>query len=151
VVDLAHCTPEAVRDALEVSKVPMLWSHSSIARGATSPRWTMPGWQARQLTPASARAIAEKGGVVGLWAVRADAGQTVEAYADRLAEMADLLGEDHAAFGTDRDGIANPVIASFSDLQRVVGHWHRRGMPEPRIRKLAIGNYARVLKEAMAA
>ncbi|MFZ1106105.1 MAG: membrane dipeptidase [Hyphomicrobiaceae bacterium] len=149
-VDLAHCTPEAVRDALAVGKKPMVWSHSSVARGGTSPRWTMPAFQARQLTLASARAIAGKGGVVGLWAVRSDVGQTVGAYADRLAEVADLLGDDHAAFGTDMNGIVNPVIASFADLQRVVDHWHRRGLSEQRIRKLAIENYARVLKKALA-
>ena len=42
------------------------------------------------------------------------------------------------------------VGASFADLQRVLGHWERRGMSEPRIAKLAIENYARVLKHAMA-
>jgi membrane dipeptidase len=149
-VDLAHCTPEAVRDALAVSKAPMVWSHSSVARGGAGPRWALPAWQARQLVPDVARAIAAKGGVVGLWAVRGDVGQTVGAYADRLAELADLLGEDHGAFGTDMDGVANPVIASFADLQRVVEHWYSRGLSEPRIRKLAIGNYARVLKQALA-
>jgi len=149
-VDLAHCTGEAVTGALAVSKVPMVWSHSSVARGRT-PHWSMPGWQARQLTPATARAIARGGGVVGLWAVRSDVGQSVGAYADRLAEIADLLGEDNAAFGTDMNGIVNPVIASFADLQRVVDHWDRRNLGERRIRKLAIENYARVLKQAFAA
>jgi membrane dipeptidase len=149
-VDLAHCTPEAVRDALAVSRKPTVWSHSSVARSGVSPRWNMPVWQARQLSLASARAIAGKGGVVGLWAMRPDVGQTVGAYADRLGEMADLLGEDHAAFGTDMNGIANPVIGSFADLQRVVDHWHRRGLSVERIRKLALENYARVLKQALA-
>jgi membrane dipeptidase len=149
-VDLAHCTPEAVHGALAVSKKPIVWSHSSVARAGTSPPWTMPVFQARQLSLASARSIAGKGGVVGLWAVRYDVGQTVGAYADRLAELADLLGDDHAAFGTDMNGIANPVIASFADLQRVVDHWQRRGLSNERIRKLAIENYARVLKQALA-
>jgi membrane dipeptidase len=149
-VDLAHCTPEAVRDALEVSRKPMVWSHSSLARGGVTPHWSMPVLQARQLAPATARAIAAKGGVVGQWAVRSDVGQTPAAYADRLAEVADLLGEDHAGFGTDMNGIANPAIASFADLQRVVDHWHRRGLTVPRIRKLALENYARVLKRALA-
>ncbi len=128
----------------------MVWSHSSVSRGRT-PHWSMPGWQARQLTPATARAIARQGGVVGLWAVRSDVGQSIGDYADRLAEMADLLGEDNAAFGTDMNGIVNPVIPSFADLQRVVDHWDRRNLAERRIRKLAIENYARVLKAAFAA
>jgi membrane dipeptidase len=149
-VDLAHCTGEAVTAALAVSKVPMVWSHSSVARGRT-PHWSMPAWQARQLTVGTARAIAGRGGVVGLWALRSDVGQSVAAYADRLAEMADLIGEDNAAFGTDMNGLANPVIASFADLQRVVDRWDSRNISERRIRKLAIENYARVLKQALAA
>jgi membrane dipeptidase len=149
-VDLAHCTGAAVEGALAVSKVPMVWSHSSVARSFT-PHWSMPGWQARQLTPATARAIARQGGVVGLWAVRSDVGQSVAAYADRLAGMADLLGEDSAAFGTDMNGIVNPVISSFADLRRVIDRWDSRNLGERRIRKLAIENYARVLKAAFAA
>ena len=149
-VDLAHCTGEAVTTALQVSKVPMVWSHSSVTRWRT-PHWSMPAWQARQLTVGTARAIARQGGVVGLWAVRSDVGRSIAAYADRLAEMADLIGEDNAAFGTDMNGLINPVISSFADLQRVVDHWDGRNIGERRIRKLAIENYARVLKQAFAA
>jgi membrane dipeptidase len=149
-VDLAHCTGEAVTGALAVSKVPMAWSHSSVTRSRT-PHWSMPAWQARQLTARTAGAIARQGGVVGLWAVRSDVGQSIGAYADRLAEMADLIGEDNAAFGTDMNGLVDPVISSFADLQRVVDHWDRRNISERRIRKLAIENYARVLKQAFAA
>jgi membrane dipeptidase len=149
-VDLAHCSDAAVAGALAESKAPMVWSHSSVARSRT-PHWSMPAWQARQLGVGTARAIARQGGVVGLWAVRSDVGQSIGAYADRLAEMADLLGEDNAAFGTDLNGLVNPVIASFADLQRVIDHWDRRDIGERRIRKLAIENYARVLKQAFAA
>ena len=146
-VDLAHCTAEAVRDALAVAKAPLVWSHSSVTR-TREPSWTMPVWQARQLSLESAKAIAAKGGVVGLWSLPSDVGRSVGAYAERLAELADWLGEDHAAFGTDMNAIANPVIASYADLQQVVAHWRRAGMPEARIRKLAIDNYARVLRAA---
>jgi membrane dipeptidase len=148
-VDLAHCTADAVTQALAVSKMPMVWSHSSVTR-AGKPQWTMPARQARQLSLDGAKAIAAKGGVVGLWALRSDVGSTPEAYADRLSEMADWLGEDHAAFGTDMNGLIGPALNSFADLRRVVDYWERRGMAERRIRKLAIANYARVLRQAMA-
>jgi membrane dipeptidase len=149
-VDLAHCTEETTAAALATSKVPMVWSHGSVTR-TRRPNWSMQAWQARQLSLGAARAIARAGGVVGLWGVRSDVGQSVGAYADRLAEMADWLGEDHAAFGSDMNGLVNPVITSFADLQRAVDHWGRRNLGEARIRKLAIGNYARVLKQAFAA
>ena len=149
-IDLAHCTPDAVTQALAISKVPMVWSHSSVTR-TRRPRWTMPVTQARQLSLEVAKAIAAKGGVIGLWALRSDVGQTPEAYADRLSEMADWLGEDHVAFGTDMNGLIGPILVNYADLRRVVEHWERRQMAERRIRKLAIENYARVLRQALAA
>jgi membrane dipeptidase len=149
-VDLAHCTAEAVNAALAVAKAPLVWSHSSVTR-TRQPSWTMPVWQARQLSLENAKAIAAKGGVIGLWSLPSDVGRSVAAYAQRLSELADWLGEDHAAFGTDMNAIANPVITSYADLQRVVAHWRSAGMPEARVRKLAIENYARVLRAAFEA
>jgi membrane dipeptidase len=149
-VDLAHASSDALAQALAISKVPVVWSHGSVTRSAR-PHWSLPATKARQLTLEDAKPIAERGGVVGLWTLRSDVGGTVAAYADRLAQMAEWLGEDHAAFGTDMNAIVNPPIADYADLQRVIAHWRHEGMPETRIRKLAIGNYARVLKQALAA
>ena len=89
--------------------------------------------------------------MVGLWAVRSDVGSTPESYADKLWEMADWLGEDHVAFGTDMNALSAPAVTNYADVRRVVTRWERRGLSETRIRKLAIENYARVLKQAMAA
>jgi membrane dipeptidase len=149
-IDLAHCTNETVADALALSKVPVIWSHSSVTRDRT-PDWSMPVWQARQLSLKGAKAITDKGGVVGLWALGADVGKTPESYAARLLEMADWLGDDHVAFGTDMNALSSPAISSYADLARVVRILEERKIPEVRIRKLAIENYARVLKAAFAA
>lgn len=149
-VDLAHATSPAVQRALAVSKVPVVWSHSSVTRKRT-PNWRMPVWQARQLKLEDAQAIAQAGGVVGLWPMRSDVGGSIASYADRLAELAHWLGEDHAAFGTDMNAIANPAIGSYADLQKVIRHWRQQKMDETRIRKLALENYARVLRQALAA
>jgi membrane dipeptidase len=148
-IDLAHCTGDAVAQALDLSKAPMVWSHSSVTRTG-KPHWSQPTRQARQLTLAQAKAIAAKGGVVGLWALSSDVGGTPEAYAERLSEMADWLGEDHVAFGTDMNGLQGPAIADYVGLRRVVDLWERRQVSEARIRKIAIENYARVLKQALA-
>jgi membrane dipeptidase len=149
-IDLAHCSDAAVSQALAIARVPMVWSHSSVTREA-KPHWSMPAWRARQLSIEGAKAIAAKGGVVGLWALRTDVGSSLEGYANRLAEMADWLGEDHVAFGTDMNGLVGPAIGNYADLRRVVEHWERSGMSESRIRKMAMENYARVLRQALAA
>ncbi len=149
-IDLAHCTNEAVMQALDISTAPMVWSHSSVTRGK-QPNYTMPIWQARQLSMEGAKAIAAKGGVVGLWAMRVDVGRSIEAYADRMTELAEWLGEDHVAFGTDLNALANPVVKSYADLQNVVRHWQIKKVEPGRIRKLAIENYATALRKAFAA
>ena len=149
-VDLAHCTDTATRQALEASSQPVIWSHSSVTR-TRAPNWKMPVWQARQLSFDTAKLIADKGGVVGLWPMRSDVGATPEAYAQRLWELSEWLGDDHAAFGTDMNAISRPAIASYADLQKVVRYWQKAGFPAASIQKLAIGNYARVLKAAMSA
>lgn len=147
-IDLAHCTEEVVAQALAISKAPMIWSHSSIARYG-KPHWSMLLWQARQLTLPTAKRIAEKGGVVGLWAFRPDVGPTPASFAGRLAEMADQLGEDHVGIGTDAQGLDNDqMLANYTDVRKVVEQWQRARMKESRIRKIAIENYARVLKDA---
>lgn len=149
-VDLAHCTDTCVREALQVTTQPVIWSHSSVTRTRT-PNWRMPVWQARQLSYDTAKLIAENGGVVGLWPMRSDVGATPEAYAQRLWELGEWLGDDHAGFGTDMNAISRPAAASYADLQQVVRYWQKAAFPADSIHKLAIGNFARVLKQAMSA
>ncbi|KWT66270.1 putative dipeptidase [Hyphomicrobium sulfonivorans] len=149
-IDLAHCTDKATRQAIEASSQPVIWSHSSVTR-TRQPNWKMPVWQARQITFDTAKLMAEKGGVVGLWPMRSDIGAGPDAYAKRLWELGQWLGAEHAGIGTDMNAISRPAIASYSDLQKVVRAWQKAGHDDTAIRNIAIGNFARVLKQAMAA
>ena len=149
-VDLAHCTGEVVQDALSVATRPLIWSHSSIV-GGTRSNWQMPGWKSRQLALSDAKAIAAKGGVVGLWALGADVGTSPQAYAARVEQVVDLMGDDHVGFGSDMNALASPALANFADLRRVVDELQRRGLPETTVRKVAVENYARVLRLAFQA
>lgn len=147
-IDLAHATSPAVAQALALSRVPMVWSHSSVTAG--EPHWSMIGWKARQLRLRDAKAIASKGGVVGLWALRQDMGSSLEKYGDRMIALAGQLGDRHVAFGSDINGLGrNALVNEFADLRTVVDYWHKRGMSTERLRRMAIGNYARVLGETM--
>lgn len=150
VVDLAHATPQAVDQVLSLSTMPVVWSHSSVTKGP-APNWTMIGWKARQLSLDTAKAIASKGGIIGLWAFAPDVGRTPEDYARRLAELAEWLGEDHAAIGSDINGLGKYAsIHNYADLRRAVDYLDSLGLGRSRLHKLAIGNYARVLKAALA-
>jgi len=147
-VDLAHATRSTVDQALAVAKAPLVWSHSSITKNVRGGGRAQ--WMVRQLGLDQAKQIAAKGGVVGLWGLRSDVGGTPEAYGDRIIEMAGWLGDDHVAFGTDMNAVANSPVASYGDLRRVVRHLERK-IAADRVRKIAIGNYARVLREVMEA
>lgn len=148
-IDLAHSTEAAVRDALAISRAPVVWSHGSVTRGVPAAA-SAAVWRRRQLSLDTAKEIARKGGVVGLWSLTSDVGKTPEAYADRMIELAEWLGDDHVAFGTDLNGLGPySLLSGYGDLRRVIEHWQRQGVDDARIRKLASGNYARVLKAAL--
>jgi membrane dipeptidase len=148
-IDVAHCTAAAIRDVLAVSRKPVVCSHGSVARQSTAEA-SAPIWRRRQLALETAQEIARNGGVVGLWSLAPDVGQTIEAYAARMVELTEWLGEDHAAFGTDLNGLGRfGMLQGYADVRRVLDHWKSQGMAEERIRKLAIGNYAGVLKMAL--
>lgn len=148
-IDLAHCSDATARGALSLSKAPMVWSHGSVTRAQPATQKAIL-WRRRQLPLEIAKAIAQQGGVVGLWALTLDIGKTIEAYGDRLMELSSWLGDDHVGFGTDINGLGpNAILSNYAEVRKVVEHWQRQKLPEARIRKLAIGNYARVLKQAL--
>ena len=149
-IDLAHATGAVVEQTLAISKAPVIWSHSMIARRGV-PDWTMPMPRVRHLGLAHAKAIAAKGGVVGLWAMRQDTGPTPDTYGRRLIELAALLGEDHIGIGTDMGALASPAIATYRDLRAAFATMERLGTAHEVMQKIAIGNYARVLKAALQA
>ena len=147
-IDLAHCTDRAVEQVLEVSKQPVVWSHSSL-QGWRSVLPFAPTFARRQLSVSVASDIAKRGGVIGLWALGADVGTTVESYTDRILDLASQLGDEHVAFGTDMNALSRPAIRNFADLRAVVDLMLKRGMPEEKVRNIAFNNYARVLTAAM--
>jgi len=65
--------------------------------------------------------------------------------------LGEWLGVDHAGIGTDMNAISRPAIGSYADVQKVIRSWQRAGFDDASIDKLAIGNFARVLKQAIAA
>ena len=147
-IDLAHATEAGVEQALAASKAPMVWSHGSVTR--SKPTWKQAAVSARRLPLDTARAITAKGGVVGLWGLASDIGGTVDGYAAKIMEMAGWLGPEHVAFGSDIGALAGSPVATFADLRRVVDHLARRGVSDADLHAIAIGNYARVLGQAMA-
>lgn len=145
VVDLAHATDQAVSQALEVSQQPMIWSHSAITRQPTD--WRSGPRHVMSISLANAKAMANRGGLVGIWPSRSNF-DNLHAYVAGLAEAVDLIGENHVAFGTDMHGLSPiaTMIEKYSELREIVNLLLASNMPEKTVRKVAGENYARLLK-----
>ena len=158
-IDLAHSPEPAVDQALKISKRPMVWSHGWVGR--TGGRWQDTyGFEQRRLSIARARAIADRGGVVGIWGLglekpnyRAD-GWPVgrddpKGYAKVIAALVEQIGAEHVAFGTDLAGVGKSAsVDDYAGVRRVVEHLQAMKLPASTIERVACGNYARVLKDA---
>jgi membrane dipeptidase len=153
VVDLAHGTERLVDAALDASDAPMVWSHSWISPQGGS--YKDVGYIARSLSPAAAKKIAARGGAIGLWCLRLgnDPGYPVNSkatYADEIMRMCDLVGPEHVAFGTDMEGVwPNRMMNDYADLRDVIDNLSRRSLGEELLHGILIGNYARIVKQAM--
>jgi membrane dipeptidase len=153
VVDLAHGTPNLVDAALDASDAAMVWSHSWISPAGGT--WQDVGYIARSLSPATARKIAARGGAVGLWSVRVNRDpaypvHNVKTFADETMRMCDLIGPAHVAFGTDMEGAGpGPILSNYVDLRDVADNLGKRGLAEATLNDILIGNYARIVKQAM--
>jgi membrane dipeptidase len=153
VVDLAHGTPNLVDAAMEASDAAMVWSHSWISAAGGS--WQEAGYVARSLALPIAKKIAARGGAVGLWTVRVKGDpnypvHNARSFADEVMHMCDLIGPQHVAFGTDMEGAGpGPILSDYVDLRDVANDLARRGLSESMLDEIFIGNYARIVKQAM--
>lgn len=141
VVDLAHAAEPAVSMALDVGARPMMCSHTHLqGHGATHPRF---------LSEGLARAIAERGGVIGAWPAGIGAA-TMNDYVDRIFELSEALGSDHVAMGTDMDANYKPVFTSYRQMPLLVSELLRRGYGENNVVKFVGGNFLRVFAAVWA-
>jgi membrane dipeptidase len=158
-VDLAHSTGPAVDQALDVAKAPLIWSHSWVDAEGGSWRDRY-GFLQRRLSLEHAKKIAARGGVIGLWGLglsRPGSGWPVglgdtRAYARELAKLADAIGADHVALGTDIEGVGtNWSVNNYGHVRSTIDHLQEMKLPSAVIERLAYANYARVLKSALTA
>jgi len=149
-VDLAHATNAVIDKALEVSATPLIWSHSAITD--TEYGWTQSSARSRLLHIDYAKKIAQRGGAVGLWSLKATVKSSPAGYADELMRMVDAIGPEHVMFGTDLDGVGRfGVMDGLGDLRKVAELLRERGVDDKTLRAICFDNYARCLRTAMQA
>lgn len=98
-VDLSHAGERSFYETLEISRQPVVCSHSSARAICDHPR---------NLTDEQLRAIARQGGVVQVCLysgfLRSDRPATICDAIDHLHHMVNLIGIEHVGIGSDFDG-----------------------------------------------
>lgn len=142
VVDVAHCDRETVLDVVDVATAPVIASHS----GAHALQDF-----ARYLTDDELAGIAATGGLVGLWPYRSThAGvRDVPALLEHARHIADLVGPEHLAVGTDSNGVPG-VMAGYrglTDLPTLRDGLLGAGFDGPEVQGILGANALRVLRD----
>ena len=111
-VDLSHASEKSFYDAIDISSLPIVCSHSSSRLLCDHPR---------NLTDDQMRRLAQSGGVAQVTFydgfLKRDGGATIIDAVNHLNHMVDVMGIEHVGIGTDFDGDGGVTgLASASEL-----------------------------------
>ena len=145
-VDMAHASTATLQAALKVARQPFLVSHSSLEG------WKNPnsGMASRTIAKQDAKAVADAGGVVGVWTKGAN---SPKEFVENIKMVVDEIGVNHVGIGTDTDLLSQrpgtgtnrawPGIAG-GFFPVVVEELLRQGFTAEEIDKIGGGNFGRV-------
>ena len=147
IIDVSHASDGVFRDVLEISRVPVVASHSNCRALCSHPR---------NLTDDMIRALANTGGIAGLNFYGAFLGNE---HASKLEEMTmhvlhmlDVGGSEFPAIGTDFDGfdgIEELDIPDVSQMQRLWEALRKKGLSENQLDKIWNGNAERICRQIL--
>jgi membrane dipeptidase len=151
-VDVSHISERGFYDTLEVSRRPVIASHSCCAALCDHPR---------NMTDDQIRALAQHGGVLGItfvpgfidprwtpamWPER----PSVEQLLDHIDHAVEVGGIDHVGIGSDFDG-GGSVLPDAAEYPRLTAGLAARGYSAAALRKILGENHLRVLRQALGA
>ena len=144
VVDVSHLSEATFWSVMDVSTKPLIASHSN-ARALCD--------HSRNLSDEQARAIADKGGVVGVTFVGPFLGEgrrSIQGVADHIDHFAGVIGVDHVAIGSDFDGVSDSALPEglpdVSHRPALVDELIRRGYSDAAVRAVMGENLLRVVE-----
>ncbi|MCR4592337.1 MAG: gamma-glutamyl-gamma-aminobutyrate hydrolase family protein [Bacteroidaceae bacterium] len=142
-VDLSHAAESSFYDALEVSKKPIVCSHSSAQALCNHPR---------NLTDEQMKALAQKGGVAQVTMyngfLRTDGKATILDAVEHLNHMVNVMGIEHVGIGTDFDGDGGvPGMANASEVINFTRCLLQERYSEEQIQMIWGGNFLRVMEQ----
>ncbi len=140
IVDVSHLSEASFWDVLRATRGPLVASHSDAAALHRHPR---------NLTDAQVRALAERGGVIGVNFYPEFLGEaTVDRAVDHIDHLARVGGVGCVAMGSDFDGISSTPrglenASKFPVLARALA---RRGYTPEQVAAIMGGNALRVFR-----
>jgi membrane dipeptidase len=149
-VDLSHLNEAGFWDVQRLSDAPLVATHSNAHALCPS---------TRNLTDAQLDAVRDSGGVVGVnFAVgflredgHNDPDTPITEIVRHVDYLAERMGVDHVAFGSDFDGAVVPAeLGGVAGLPKLVGALEEAGYDEAALAKITHGNWLRVLRETWA-
>jgi membrane dipeptidase len=147
-VDLSHLNAAGFWDVAKIDAAPLIASHSGVHALCT---------YTRNVTDDQIDAIAASGGLVGInfhvGSLRADGADDPDTPLSAIAEharyIADRVGVDHVALGSDFDGATMPAeLPHAGGYQGVLAALEAAGFAGHEVDQIASGNWRRVLAAA---
>lgn len=143
VIDLAHANTETIMDVLAMSQDPVIFSHGGLKALYE---------QDRALSDDEIRAIAEAGGVVGIWPNGASVAD-VSFMVDLIEHVISVGGADHVGIGSDLRGMSR-YAAGFgedAEFRAIARELLERGHDDDTVGKVMGGNFFRVWQAVASA
>jgi membrane dipeptidase len=138
IIDLAHSSETVVSNVLELTKRPVVVSHTGFKGNCDLPR---------NIPDELMKRIADSGGLiaVGYWD-KAICDATPEGIVSSIRYGIDRFGVDHIALGSDFDG-GTTTYLDVSELAILTEIMLQKGFSEMEIRKVMGGNMVRFLQD----
>lgn len=146
VVDVSHLSEAGFWDVLDVSTEPIIASHSNARALCDHPR---------NLTDEQIKALAERGGVMGINFfvpfLRRDGQASIDDIVRHIDHIVGLVGPAHVGFGSDFDGISRTPTGAedVGRLPAITEALLRRGYREDDVRGILGNNFLRVIRQIL--
>ena len=142
IVDISHTSEKTSFDVLEISRHPVVASHSSVKALCNS---------TRNISDELMKAIAEKGGVIQVCLyggfIRENGRATVEDAVDHIDYIVQKAGIDHVGIGSDFDGGGGLTgLKDTGEMLQITLELLRREYSEKAIAQIWGGNFMRVMR-----
>lgn len=139
IIDLAHASPQAIVDTLRIVNKPVIVSHTGVRSTCDT---------VRNLSDSQIREIAATGGVMGIGLFKyATCGKRLEDTVKAMRYVADLVGVQHVALGSDFDG--SKTVVNAGGLVLLTAAMLDAGFTKDEITAIMGGNVLRVLQQTL--